>query len=194
MSGTVIARNVEPGQTIGATDVALVMSDRLVVKAQVDETDIARIKTGQAARIVLDAYSDQIVPAAVGQIAFDATTVENVTTYEVDVLPQKLPPFMRSGMTANVNFLLASHESVVIVPTEAVLRRAGATRVLLPAAKTGKPEPREVQVGISDGRRTEIVSGLNEGDTVLVPTLPVKRANTGTAFGQPARMGGGGRR
>src|SRR5262249_54993338 len=100
--GTVIARNVESGQTFTVSDAVLTMSDRLTVKAQVDETDIAQIALKQRASIVLDAYPQEKLDAIVDQIAYDAKTVNSVTTYVVDVLPRNTPKFMRSSMTANV--------------------------------------------------------------------------------------------
>jgi membrane fusion protein, macrolide-specific efflux system len=181
MAGTVIARNVEPGQTLTVQDAVLVMSDRLVVKAQVDETDIARVRTRQQARITLDAYPEQILPGVVGQVAFDATTVNNVITYEVDVLPERAPAFMRSGMTANVSFVVARKENTLIVPTEAIRQRDGRSQVLLPPVEgKGEPRARDVQLGVSDGRRTEVLDGLALGDTVLVPQLGAGKSVTGT--------------
>src|SRR6185295_1884406 len=106
IDGTIILRNVQQGQTFAGTDALFVMSDRLTVKAQVDETDIAQVALKQAAKITLDAYPQKEFPASVDKIAYDATTVNNVTTYIVDVLPENTPDFLRSGMTANVNFLI----------------------------------------------------------------------------------------
>ena len=91
IDGTIILRSAEAGQTVAATDAPLTMSDRLTVKAQVDETDIAQIKLKQSAMIVLDAYPAEKIPAKVDQIAYDAKTTNNVTTYEVDVLPDQTP-------------------------------------------------------------------------------------------------------
>ena len=99
-------RNIEPGQTFTSQDAVFVMSDRLTVKAQVDETDIAKIALKQGARGARR-LSDQSMPAHVDQIAYDAKTVSNVTTYEVDVLPETTPAFMRSGMTVSVAFQMA---------------------------------------------------------------------------------------
>ncbi len=66
-----------------------------------------RFVFGQPASVVLDAYPDQPFPGKVNEIAYDAKTVNNVTTYSVNVLPDKTPTFMRSGMTANVSFVTA---------------------------------------------------------------------------------------
>ena len=104
------------------------MSDRLTVKAQVDETDIAEIHLKQRAEIVLDAYPDRAIPARVDQIAYEAKTVNNVTTYIVDVLPDKTPSFMRSGMTANVTFLTADKKGVLLVPAQRASDQGGPLR------------------------------------------------------------------
>lgn len=173
INGTVIQKNVESGQTFTTQDAVFVMSDRLTVKAQVDETDIAQIKLKQVARIELDAYPGQKTPAHVDQIAFDAKTVNNVTTYIVDVLPAHTPAFMRSGMTANVTFSIASKSDVLTVPNDAIKLRGDESYVLLGSKDGPKdglpPAERAIKTGLSDGKRTEILSGLAEGDIVLVP-------------------------
>lgn len=193
LNGTVILRNIEPGQTFTSSDAVLVMSDRLTVKAQVDETDIGQIKLRQQAKIVLDAYPNQAFTGQVDQIGYDAKTVNNVTTYEVDVLPQQAPDFMRSGMTANVSFVLASRRDVVWVPTEAIRTRAGQTQVLVREAPgSADPSERKVELGMSDGRRTEVLAGLAEGDTVLVPQMLKAGKASGSSPLTP--FGGGGRR
>jgi macrolide-specific efflux system membrane fusion protein len=136
------------------------------VKAQVDETDIAQIKLKQSAEIVLDAYSQNKTSGQVDQIAFEAKTVNNVTTYLVDVLPHLTPPFMRSGMTANVTFYLESKKNVLLIPSHALRTEEGATTVLV-QAEPGKMKTREIKVGLSDGKRTEVISGLSEGESIF---------------------------
>ena len=91
INGEVIVRGVEPGQTVTSSDAALVLSDRLIVQAQVDETDIGKVKLGQTAVISLDAYPETKVKATVDHIAYDSTIVNNVTIYKVDILPKKIP-------------------------------------------------------------------------------------------------------
>lgn len=187
ISGTLILRSVEPGQTFATTDAILVMSDRLTVKAQVDETDIAQIKLKIPAEIILDAYSTIKVPARVDQIAFEAKTVSNVTTYLVDVLPEKTPEFMRSGMTANVSFLLEEKKDVLLVSTEAVKNIDGRNIILI-RGKEGKPTEQEIEVGSSDGKRTELKSGALENETILIPTVTSKEKDKNSSPFSP--MGG----
>ena len=170
IAGTVIQRTVEPGQSFAATDPLLVIADRLLVEAQVDETDIAKIRVQLPARIQLDAYPEDIVAATVSAVAYEAKTVNNVTTYTVDVLPTKVPPAMRSGMTATVSFVLATKENVLQIPSHALRDKDGQKAVLVPDAKDA-PREQAVEIGLSDGRQTEILSGLVEGDKLLVPQV-----------------------
>lgn len=168
IDGTVIGRSVEPGQSFTSQEVMIVISDRLTVKAQVDETDIARIRPKQEATVILDAYPQDPMPSRVDQIAYDSKTVNNVTTYVVDVLPDETPDFMRSGMTANVRFTGEARSGVLLLPGNAVRNRDGRRVVLVaPASGGGAPREEEVKVGITDGKMIEILSGLAEGDEVL---------------------------
>lgn len=175
INGAIILRNVEAGQTFTSQDSVFVMSDRLTINAQVDETDIAQIKVTQTADIVLDAYPDQTIEAHVNKIAYDAKTVNNVTTYIVDVLPGKIPKFLRSGMTANVTFYVAEKDNVIVLPGEAIKTEAGGFYVLVKSAQSGaRPDKRKIETGISDGKRTEIISGVTENDIVLIAKLKNK--------------------
>lgn len=193
IDGTIILRNVQQGQTFAGTDALFVMSDRLTVKAQVDETDIAQVKLKQDAKITLDAYPLKEFPAHVDKIAYDATTVNNVTTYIIDVLPDLPPEVLRSGMTANVNFLVDSKPDVLLIPSEAVKKKEGKQVVLVKAGR-GKPEERPVTTGLNDGKRTEIVSGLKEGETVLIAQFKASGgAQNAGPFSPMGRPRGGGR-
>ncbi len=170
INGTIILKNVESGQTFTNADAIFVLSNRLTVKAQVDETDIASIKVNQKAEIVLDAYAENRISAIVAAIAYDATTVNNVTTYVVDVAPEKTPEFMRSGMTANVNFLVSSKKDILVVPNSAIeINENGAT--VLSRGADGKKKLVVVKTGMSDGKITEVIEGLTENDIVLVKQL-----------------------
>lgn len=200
IDGMVIARNVEPGQTVTTSDAVIVLADRLIVKGQVDETDIGMIALGQTATITLDAYPKNQIDATVDHIAYEAKTVSNVTIYEVDVLPQTVPPFMRSGMTANITFRTASRSDVLLVPATATRQEDDRTMVMTPAeGNDRRPRRAEIEIGLSDGKQVEVVSGLDEGDTVLVPDFDFSSsssAQTSSPFmptRSPRQARGGGR-
>jgi macrolide-specific efflux system membrane fusion protein len=166
IAGTIILKSVEPGQTFTNTDAIFTMSDHLTVKAQVDETDISQIKINSNAEIILDAYPKSPIKANVDQLAFDATTTNNVTTYAIDVKPLETPEFMRSGMTANVTFSVKSKTGILLVPSESLKVVEGKSLLL----KKGDQAPIEtlVSTGLTDGKRTEIIEGVSEGDIILI--------------------------
>lgn len=174
IDGTIILRNVESGQSFNSTEAILVMSDRLTVKAQVDETDISQIHVRQPAEIVLDAYPESDISGQVDKISYEARQYWSVTTYLVDVLPDQTPDFMRAGMTANVTFNIDSKQNVLLVPNEALKMRNGKTLIMVPGS--GGPTEKEISVGVSDGKMSEVVSGLQENDTVLIRQIQSKES------------------
>ncbi|PIQ83411.1 MAG: macrolide transporter [Candidatus Omnitrophica bacterium CG11_big_fil_rev_8_21_14_0_20_63_9] len=194
LDGTIIVRAIEPGQTVTTADPVVVIADRLIVKAQVDETDIGAIKVGQDALISLDAFPQQPVQATVDHVAYEATTVNNVTIYEVDVLPEDVPDFMRSGMTATVTFTVDGKSDILVLPAEAVREERGVSTVRVAGSKPWqRPLQQEVATGLTDGKWIEIVSGLSEGDVVWAPSirLPRQGREQGRNPFAPAGRGGG---
>ena len=170
IDGIIIVQNIQVGQSFAISDAILTMSDRLTVKAQVDETDIAKIKLGQKANLTLDAYPDEKTDAKVVHIGFDAKTVNSVTSYIVDVLPAKVPKHMLSGMTANVTFILSELPGALIIPTEAVSTKNGIGCVRIkPAHPDDAIECVRISFSPSQGLETVVTSGLTEGQIVLVP-------------------------
>jgi len=180
INGTIILRNVEAGQTFSNADSVFSMSNRLTVKAQVDETDLAQIKKGQTTTVVLDAYPREKIEGKVEKLAYDAKTVNNVTTYTVDVLPNQTPEFMRSGMTANVTFLVAEKANVLTIPSESIRFKEGKSYVFLPNAKDkNKPLEQFIKIGVNDGKQTEVVEGLEESATILIADLTLGDGKAG---------------
>ncbi len=192
ITGDVISRKMEPGQTMGPSDAILVLSDHLLIQAQVDETDIGKLKLGQSAIVELDAFPGRPVPARVDHIAFEAQTVNNVTIYQVDVLPRKLASFLKSGMTTNVSFILNSKHEVILVPVQAIQEKRGLQKVIIGFQKNKKPVFTPIETGLSDGKNTEVLSGLNEGDSVYIPELKSlsRKKNGGTNPFMPGRPQG----
>ena len=166
INGTIILRNVEAGQSFTNTDPIFVMADRLTVKAQIDETDIALIKLDQPTTILLDAYPKNPIKGKVVHLAYDATVTNNVTTYAVDILPIEPPDFMRSGMTSNVNVEVARLDNVLKLPLSALIQDEEGSMVLVPHGEKQRAIP--VETGMDDGKLVEITSGLNENDQVLI--------------------------
>ncbi|MCX5750722.1 MAG: efflux RND transporter periplasmic adaptor subunit [Candidatus Saganbacteria bacterium] len=172
IDGFIIQRNVEPGQSFSVSEVVLVMADYLIVKAQVDETDIGKIKLGQKVEVVLDAYPDQKNWGKVEQIAYESKTVNNVTVYEIDVVLTKVSPLVRAGMSATVNFLQGDKKQVLLVPSKAV-RKSRSKAVVFKVLPDGKTERTEIETGMEDDQNIEVVSGLSLGDKIAIPNKTI---------------------
>ncbi len=170
IEGEVIVRAVEPGQTVTSADAVIVLSDRLIVKAQVDETDIGKVKLHQAAIISLDAYPQVKVAAKVDHVSYESTIVNNVTIYEVEIVPQQIPDVFRSGMSANVSIIEKSKDNTLLIPLEAVKRDKEGSFVLLGQGRDKKPVKRRVELGILGENNVEVVSGLKAKDTIIIKT------------------------
>jgi macrolide-specific efflux system membrane fusion protein len=193
-SGQIVYLPTVTGQVVSLSDTLMVMSNHLIVNTQVDETDLAQVKMNQDVVVTLDAYPGQPIDAKVRRISYQSTLVNNVTTYQVDVWPNKVPSFMRSGMTANVVFKVSEKNDVLLIPSEAVQQRDGQSTVLVAApTPTDKPKNQPIQTGITDGKQIEVVSGLKEGDRVMVRTFSAAQAapaSNGTNPFAPSRPTG----
>ena len=182
MAGQVIVRSVDPGQTVTTNDSLFVLSDRLLVKAYVDETDIGRVKVGQHAIIGLDAYPEIKVNGVVGHIYYESHLQNNVNIYNVDVVPDRIPDVFRSGMSANIEIIVQQKSNALLLPVAAVQSRNGKMVVL--QRRRDKPEEvryKSVQTGLQDDAHIEILEGLTDSSVVLLPD---------TSFVLPGKKGG----
>ncbi len=116
-----------------------------------------------------------------------------MTVYEVDIVPDQVPDFMRSGMSANVIFLVVQKDGVLLVPTEAVRQEEERSTVLVPDPEKGggPPRPQEIKIGLSDGKKTEILEGLAEGAQVMIRTETFSMGNERRRSSPLSPMGGG---
>ncbi len=190
IDGEVIVATTQPGQTVTTSDAVVVLSDKLIVRAQVDETDIGKIKLGQVASVSLDAYPDSKIKSVVEHIYYESETVNNVTIYKVDLIPENVPEFFRSGMNATINFVEKSSDNAMLLPLEAIHRKKDQVYVLVSEPGSKEPVMRLIKVGINDDNNIEIISGINMSDKVILKTkkfvLPKSSvgSNPFTPFGQ----------
>lgn len=189
IDGEIIVATTQPGQTVTTSDAIVVLSDRLISRAQVDETDIGNIKLGQAALITLDAYPDVKIKASVSHIYYESKTVNNVTIYEADLIPETTPPILRSGMNTTIDFVKNSKEDALLIPSEAVKKDKDGKYVMV--KENGRKDfvRRAVETGLADDKNTEIVSGLTAADTVIIKTKKflLPKSSAGTNPFMPAR-------
>lgn len=193
IDGEVIVKGVEPGQTVATSDAVIVLSDRLIVKAQVDETDIGKVQIGMPARVSLDAYPDLKVRAAVDHIAYESKVVSNVTIYEVDILPKRVPEVFRSGMSANVSIIEEEKENALLLPVEAVQKARDGNFVMVKGKPGEEPVRTRVELGLVNDRHVEIASGIDDDAVVIVSSrkyTPEKQSAGGNSPFLPAGPGG----
>lgn len=190
IDGKVIVRAFEPGQTIRTDDALLVLSDRLIVNAQFDETDIGRVTVGQKAAIALDAYPGDKIDGVVDHIAYESELVNNVTIYNVDILPQDVPDFFRSGMSANIEVVQDERKGVVLIPAGAIQNEDGNKFVIVRKKQGRGEEKRRITAGLADITDAEVISGLTPSDTVVVKEQkysPLKKQESGANPFMPTR-------
>lgn len=168
INGKVIVRNIEPGQTVNAADALFVLSDRLMLNASVDETDVGNVAVGQKAIIELDAYPDVRVTGRVEHISYESTVVNNVTIYHVEIIPDQVPKVFRSGMSANIEVIQKQKENVLKIPATAVKQRAGRSIVMVKSEGQRPFRAQPVELGISDLTHVEITKGLSIDDIVVL--------------------------
>ncbi len=168
IDGDVIVRSVEPGQTVTTNDAVLVLSDRLIISAQFDETDIGRVKIGQAAVIALDAYPSVKIKGIIDHIAYESKLVNNVNIYDVDIVPEKIPDFCRSGMSANVEVIEKEQKGVLLIPVEAVEKDQDETFVTVKTNPDNILKKRKIEIGLNDEKNAEVISGLTTADIIIV--------------------------
>ena len=187
IDGIVLSKSVEEGQTVASSfstptlfTIVKDMTDMRVV-ASVDEADIGQVKVGQRVTYTVDAYPDETFEGTVTQVRNEATTDNNVVTYEVVISAPNPDLKLKPGLTANVTIYTLEQKGIVSVPTKALRftptkETIGPNDKIVDCQGTHKLWVREgrtfkaysVQVGITNGTRTQIVSGVKEGTVVIV--------------------------
>ncbi len=181
IDGEIIVATTQPGQTVITSDAIVVLSDHLIIRAEVDETDIGRITNNMAAFITLDAYPDEKIKARVDHIYYESETVNNVTIYKVDLTPQEVRHFFRSGMNASIDFVLQDKSGILIIPVDAVYKDEE-NYCLIKQPNGKEPAKVRVELGITDDKNIEVISGVSEKDRLIVKSkkyfLPVSSSGS----------------
>ncbi|MEO0539190.1 MAG: efflux RND transporter periplasmic adaptor subunit [Cyanobacteria bacterium P01_A01_bin.123] len=199
-SGIVTARYADPGDFVSPSTAAsetsssssssiLSLAFNYQVVANVAETDIAQIQTGQLAKIQADAYPDQQFEGTVAQVAEQATVSSNVTSFEVRVNLSEAAQ-LQPGMNVDIEFQAGELSDVRVVPTVAVVREEQGEGVLVLTAE-GTPRFQPIETGLTVDDQTEVIAGLEGNEKIVLSAaqgLPENRQNRG---GPPLMPGGG---
>ena len=179
IDGIVLSRDVEIGDAVSSilvlgSSATLVMTlgdtSEVYVKGKVDESDIGKVYIGQPARIKVESFKDKSFNGKVTKISPMGVEKDNVTTFEVRVSINNPGGELKAEMTANAEIILEEHKSVLQIPEGSLIYdkdKKASVEIPDPKAKDGKKKI-AVNVGISNGAKTEVLSGLKEGDEVVL--------------------------
>jgi HlyD family secretion protein len=185
IDGIVLNRKIDPGQTVAATfqtpELFIIASDlkKLELDIDIDEADIGQVTVGQQATFTVDAYPAQTFHASVRELRNAAKTVQNVVTYQGILSVDNAQGLLKPGMTATADITVKIVENVLTIPNGALRFTPDAQQSNLPGSvnptapvdpiasgkgkvwivgASGKPESRDVTLGATDGRRTQVTS------------------------------------
>ncbi|MEE4238862.1 MAG: efflux RND transporter periplasmic adaptor subunit [Anderseniella sp.] len=208
IDGTVLARNVDPGQVVAASLQAPVLFtiaedlSSMEVQVDVDEADVGKVREGQQASFTVDAYPDRKFSAEISQLRYGSEVIQGVVTYKAVLTAENDDLLLRPGMTATAEIVVQSASGVLSISNEALrysppvaeqddrsflekllpgrprFRSSspqladGPERVIWRLEENGKAEEVKVKIGISDGRRTQLVEGgIEAGDKVILEAV-----------------------
>ena len=190
IDGTVISKSVEEGQTVAASfntpELFTIAKDltNMQVVANVDEADIGGVKEGDRVTFTVDAYPDDTFEGIVKQVRLEATTTNNVVTYEVVISAPNADLKLKPGLTANVTIYTQERSGVLAVANKAlrftptketvgkdmkIVDCKGKNKVWTLSDKTLTAHP--VTIGQTDGVHTEIIKGIKKGQKIVTEII-----------------------
>ena len=179
MDGIVLSRDVEVGDAVSSILILGSQATKILtlgdvsdvyVRGKVDEADIGKVYLNQPARIVVESFKDKKFSGKVTKISPLGVEKDNVTTFEVRVSIHNPGGELKANMTANAEIILEEKKNVLLVPEAAVVydkQRSTFLEIPDPGTEKGRRQV-AVKLGISNGVRTELVSGLSPGKTVIL--------------------------
>ena len=179
IDGIILSRDVEVGDAVSSilvlgSTATLIMTEgdisEVYVKGKVDESDIGKVYLAQPARIKVESFKDKTFNGKVTKISPMGVEKDNVTTFEVRVSINNPGGELKAAMTANAEIILEEHKNVLQIPEGAILYdkdKKASVEVPDPKGKEGKNKM-AVNIGISNGAKTEVLGGLKEGDQVVL--------------------------
>jgi membrane fusion protein, macrolide-specific efflux system len=171
--GVVADITISEGQEMSAAALAapaitLVGSGGIQMHGLIDEIDVALVKVGQAANITLDALPEETLEGTLAFISPTGTSLIGVVYYETTITLEVPVEGLRDGMTATAEVIIERRDDVLMIPNRCLQGTLNAPKVVM--LVDGQEEERDITLGLSDGINTEVLSGLEEGDKVVIPS------------------------
>ncbi len=171
-----VAGNV--GEMVGSSSVVTLVDPHSVrIDGTVDETDVAKIQVGQAVTVTFDALPDQRFQAKVIAVSPVGNTTQGVVSYQLAVGIDNPGRVLPAGMSASLSIVTEQKNNVLLVPNRAI-KTQGRNKTV-DVLVGGKTETKTVQTGSSNDQMTEIVSGLAEGEQVVIPSTTIRSITNG---------------
>lgn len=169
INGIITSRKVKLGDTVSKGTVlgTVVSPESLYVEGLIDEADIANVSLGKEAHVIMDAYYGEVFKGVVYRISPIVTGGKQETrTFEVRIRLKDPPKTIKPGMSAEVEIIVDKIENALVVPTQAIFERE--KRSFLYVVRDSKADLTEVKPGRSSWTYTEIISGIKEGDEIII--------------------------
>lgn len=193
-AGIIAKVNQAKGDTASSgTAIATIISPKQIAQITLNESDVAKIKTGQKATLTFDAIDELTLTGTVAQVDELGTASQGVVSYTVEIALDTQDSRIKPGMSVNAAIITAFKADTLTVPNTAVKNQNGGAYVQT-LGKDGKPERKTVTTGLASDTDTEILSGLAEGDEVVTQTVTPSASSSSssskTGSGIPG-LGGG---
>lgn len=182
-AGSVTRKYADPGSFVtpttagsnvegAASNSILTLVSTYQVVAYLDEANIARVKVGLPVKITADSYPDRTFNGTVNQVAAQATTTANVTSFEVKIaLESAAQSLLKVGMNVETEFQVGQLNNAILVPSAAIVRQKNGTGVYV-MGQNNQPVFKSIKIGTTIEEQTEVTSGLGKDDQVLISFPP----------------------
>lgn len=170
-SGVVLNTNVIPGDMVSKGTALLVFVDlsKVRLRAEVDEFDISRVQKGQKVTITSDSLGDEKLGSKVESVSPGAEVINNISIFTVSTILNNAEGKLKPGMSADLSILISADKGI-LVPSKAVT--SVRTRSYVKVYLNDEIKTKKVTVGADDGRNIVVLEGLEEGEFVVIPTVP----------------------
>lgn len=170
--GVVAAVYIREGQQLSAMTyanpaISLIDPSEIKMNGVIDEIDVPRVKLGQEAIVILDALPDKEVKGRITFISPESTTEMGVVFYKTTITLENPDEELKDGMSATAEIIIEQHDDVLLIPNRAI--QGSWENPHVEVVTDEQIEKRQISIGLSDGIYTEVLSGLEEGEEVILP-------------------------
>ena len=170
--GVVAAVYIKEGQQLSAMTyanpaISLIDPSEIKMNGVIDEIDVPRVKLGQEAIVILDALPDKEVKGRITFISPESTTEMGVVFYKTTITLENPDEELKDGMSATAEIIIEQHNDVLLIPNRAI--QGSWENPFVEVVTDEQIEKRQISIGLSDGIYTEVLSGLEEGEEVILP-------------------------